>query len=222
VPGLGQPGRIAGLGDSEIRQMGPATAIEKDVRRFDVAVDHPGRVNRLVLVSCTDRFSPYLQQTAHLLGHALRRFSWESFVRMSEMLGSSPEYFDKENALVEQRIRVKCAAAPDRRGVACQLRCVARSEMEDRDYRILAPTLVIAGQDDRLIPSCYAESMAAKIPHSQFVLLPRIGHNPFQECPHQVVQHIAGFLDAGRAQTETQGSANGGSANGPQRTEQCI
>jgi pimeloyl-ACP methyl ester carboxylesterase len=182
-----------------------------------VAVDHPGRVNRLVLVSCTDRFSPYLQQTAQLLGHALRRFSWESFVRMSEMLGSSPEYFDRENATVEQRIRAKCAAPVDRRGVACQLRCVARSEMEPSHYRILAPTLVIAGQDDRLIPSCFAQSMAAKIPHSQFVLLPNIGHNPFQECPHEVQARIVEFLnqrDPGAAQSDSQSDRR--------RTEQCI
>ena len=181
-----------------------------------VAVDHPGRVNRLVLVSCTDRFSAYLQQTAQLLGHALRRFSWESFVRMSEMLGTSPEYFDRENAQVEQRIRAKCAAPSNRRGVACQLRCVARSEMEPSDYRILAPTLVIAGQDDRLIPSCYAQSMAAKIPHSQFVLFPKIGHNPFQECPQEVIGRIVEFLNQ-RGADPGQGS----SQNARQRTEQC-
>jgi pimeloyl-ACP methyl ester carboxylesterase len=135
---------------------------------------------------------------------------------MSEILGSSPEYFDRENALVERRIAAKCAAAPDRRGVACQLRCVARSEMDDRDYRILSPTLVIGGSDDRLIPSCYAQSMARKIPHSQFVLLPNIGHNPFQECPHQVVTHIVEFLNAGGPMTELP------SPSGQQRTEQCI
>jgi len=182
-----------------------------------VAVDHPSRVNRLVLVSCTDRFSPYLQQTAQLLGHALLRFSWEQFVRMSEMLGTCPEYFDRENAQVERRIRAKCAGPSNRRGVACQLRCVARSEMEPSDYRILAPTLVIAGQDDRLIPSCYARNMAEKIPHSQFVLLPNIGHNPFQECPTEIVSRIAEFLNQRGAE-----SGQSDSPNGRQRTEQCL
>ena len=182
-----------------------------------VAVDHPGRVDRLVLVSCTDRFSPYLQQTAQLLGHALRRFSWESFVRTVEMLGTSPEYFDGQNALVEQRVRAKCDAPSNRGGLACQLRCVARSEMDPSDYRIPAPTLVIAGQDDRLIPSCYAQSMAAKIAHSQFVLLPRIGHNPFQECPHQVQELIVQFLNQRSA-----GAGQDGSRNERRPTELCL
>jgi len=52
------------------------------------AVDHPSRVERLILVSCADRFSPYLRQTALMLRHALRRFSWEEFARAIELLGS--------------------------------------------------------------------------------------------------------------------------------------
>src|SRR3954466_6039563 len=33
-----------------------------------LAVDHPSRVDRLVLVSCTNRFGPYLREIAKLLG----------------------------------------------------------------------------------------------------------------------------------------------------------
>jgi 3-oxoadipate enol-lactonase len=168
-----------------------------------IAIDHPSRINRLVLVSCTDRFSPYLRQTAHLLGHALRRFKWEMFVRTIELLGNSPQFCDANEALVEQQVRAKCAAPADRAGVAQQLRCVACSEMEPHEYRILAPTLVIAGEDDRIIPSCYGRSMAAKIPGSEFVLLPGAGHNPFEECPHAIVPRIIAFLQQRR---ETEGA----------------
>src|SRR5262249_24878339 len=58
------------------------------------AVDHPSRIDRLVLISCAHRFTPFLRQTAHLLRHALRRFPFEVFLRAMELLGSAPEYLD--------------------------------------------------------------------------------------------------------------------------------
>jgi pimeloyl-ACP methyl ester carboxylesterase len=39
------------------------------------AVDHASRVDRLVLISCTDKFTPYLLRMASLMGHSLRRFA---------------------------------------------------------------------------------------------------------------------------------------------------
>ena len=75
-----------------------------------LAVDHPSRVDRLVLVSCADRFTPYLRQVASLLGHSLRRFPKEAFVRTMELLGTSPQYLDENEAIVEQRVAAKCAS----------------------------------------------------------------------------------------------------------------
>lgn len=158
------------------------------------AVDHPSRVDRLVLISCAARFTPFLRQTAHLLRHALRRFPWEVFLRSIELLGTAPEYLDNNEELIEERLRAKCHVKLDRRAVVAQLRCLACSEIDATDYRIAAPTLVLAGQDDRLIPSCYARKMAAAIPNSEFIELAQCGHNPFQEVPEIVVAKIIEFL----------------------------
>jgi pimeloyl-ACP methyl ester carboxylesterase len=158
------------------------------------AVDHSARIDRLVLVSCAERFSPYLRQTALMLGHALRRFSWEGYVRAMEVLSTSPEYLDANEKLVEQRMQAKCEEKLDRRNVAGQLRCIAGSELALEDDRILVPTLVMAGEDDRLIPACYARRMAEKIPDAKFISIPRCGHNPFVEKPDEVLPPIIEFL----------------------------
>jgi pimeloyl-ACP methyl ester carboxylesterase len=162
------------------------------------AVDHPSRVDRLVLVSCADRFSPYLRQTALLLRHALRRFAWDEFAQAVELLGTSPHYVDANEKLVEERLRAKCEFKVDRRSVATQLRCLASSELSEQDYRIIGPTLVISGDDDRLIPACYVRQMAEKIRGSKFVLLERCGHNPFQEKPDEVLPLVIDFLHESR------------------------
>src|SRR5687767_7525000 len=59
-----------------------------------LAVDHPSRVDRLVLMSCTDRFTTYLTQMAAMLGRTLKWFPREMFVRTMELLGTAPPYFD--------------------------------------------------------------------------------------------------------------------------------
>jgi len=159
-----------------------------------LAVDHASRVDRLVLVSCTDRFSPYLWQIAGLLGQTLRRFPKEAFVRTMELLGTAPEYLDANPTLCEQRLKAKCQVKVPARAIAAQMRAIARSEMAEQNYRITAPTLVMAGEFDAIIPSCYARQMADKIPGSRFVLVRGAGHNPLADYPERAAPRVVEFL----------------------------
>src|SRR5439155_12691154 len=67
-----------------------------------LAVDHPSRVDRLVLVSCTNRFGPYLREVALLLAAALRHFPPRLYRRTVALLGTAPEYFDEHVAEIDQ------------------------------------------------------------------------------------------------------------------------
>ena len=159
-----------------------------------LAVDHPGRVGRLVLVSCADRFTPYLRQVAGLLATMVRKFRGDHFARTVELLGTSPEFLDAHPECVEGRVRDKCNAGVSPRAMLDQLRCVSRAEMAPEDYRIAAPTLVVAGEHDSLIPSCYSRRMAAKIPGSRFEVVAGAGHNPLVDYPERLVPLVVDFL----------------------------
>src|SRR5688500_18578046 len=160
-----------------------------------VALDHPSRVDRLVLVSCTNRFGPYLTEMAKLLGQALRHFPPEVFRRTIELLGSAPEYLDAHVEEIDQKIAMACDAGIARSAVARQLRCLGNRDVaEGPDYRITTPTLVIAGEQDMLIPACYARRMAREIPGSEFLLVRGCGHNPLYEKTELVVPRITEFL----------------------------
>jgi pimeloyl-ACP methyl ester carboxylesterase len=160
-----------------------------------VALDHPSRVDRLVLVSCTNRFGPYLTEMAKLLGQALRHFPPEVFRRTIELLGSAPEYLDAHADEIDEKIAMACDAGIARSAVARQLRCLGNRDVADGpDYRITVPTLVIAGEQDMLIPACYARRMAREIPGSEFLLVRRCGHNPLHEKTELVVPRITEFL----------------------------
>ena len=151
-----------------------------------LAIDHPSRVDRLVLVSCADAFSPYLRQITMLLAHTLRHFPREKFVRMMELLATAPEFLDANCDLVEHRVKQKCDAPVSARAVGNQLRCLASAEIDPPHYRITAPALVVAGEYDPIVPGCYARRMAGKIPGSIFHLVPGAGHNPVADHPDVV------------------------------------
>jgi pimeloyl-ACP methyl ester carboxylesterase len=160
-----------------------------------LAADHPDRVDRLVLVSCTDRFSPYLRQVMLLLVGVLRKLPAEAFARTIETLGSSPEYYDAHADEIEDRVKEKCAAGIPPRAIGQQLRClVGECGDSDEPDPVAVPTLVIAGEYDALIPSCYSRAMAERIPGSRFELIQGAGHNPLQECPDRVCPLIVDFL----------------------------
>lgn len=165
---------------------------------YQLAADHPSRVDRLVLVSCSHRFSPYLREMARLLGQAVRHFRQDMFHRTVELLGTAPEYLDAHVEDIDRKIAARRnGILPS--SVASQLRClVSHDGADERGRRIVAPTLVIAGERDNLIPACYARRMAQQIRGSQFMLVAECGHNPFVEKPDQVLPRIREFLKGGR------------------------
>jgi len=51
--------------------------------------------------------------------------------------------------------------------------------------RIAAPTLVLAGELDNLLPPRVGALVAAEIPHARFEVMDGEAHQPFQEVPEQ-------------------------------------
>jgi pimeloyl-ACP methyl ester carboxylesterase len=163
-----------------------------------LAADHPNRIDRIVLASCTDRFTPYLRHVATLLGRSLWFQRASTFARTVEILGSSPEALDASPNLVEERVAAKCKEGVPARAVGRQLRCLACADLDLERDPIGAQTLIIAGEHDVLIPSCYARRMSHRIAGSRFMLVRGAGHNPLVEQPEVVLPEITKFLNTGR------------------------
>ena len=62
-------------------------------------------------------------------------------------------------------------------------------------HRIKAPTLLVWGADDKLLPPAYASAWQKLISTSQLVVLPDCGHLPHIEQPQAFVAAAASFLD---------------------------
>jgi pimeloyl-ACP methyl ester carboxylesterase len=65
-----------------------------------------------------------------------------------------------------------------------------------RLMKITAPTLLIWGEKDRMIPSSNAQSYAKVLPSSKTVLLPNLGHLVQEEQPELALTYVTDFLNS--------------------------
>lgn len=59
---------------------------------------------------------------------------------------------------------------------------------------VKAPTLILHGADDGIVPRQHAETYASEIADATFELIPTSGHMPALDQPHVVADHVCAFL----------------------------
>jgi pimeloyl-ACP methyl ester carboxylesterase len=70
--------------------------------------------------------------------------------------------------------------------------CIAH-DTEDRLQRIIAPTLVLSGELDIILPPRFGRAVAARIPNARFDVMAGEAHQPFQEVPDQFNSRVETF-----------------------------
>jgi pimeloyl-ACP methyl ester carboxylesterase len=166
----------------------------------DVALRHPERVTALVLVDPAVSGGPgwlrpllRLPQLQHLGPLAVRSISargndvirraWHDPARVTA------------DALAGYR---KPLRANDWDKALWEFTSAPRDSETQRDIARLAttPTLVITGDDDRIVPTQRTIDLAAKIPGSRLVVLADCGHVPQEECPAPFMNAVREFLSS--------------------------
>jgi pimeloyl-ACP methyl ester carboxylesterase len=65
-----------------------------------------------------------------------------------------------------------------------------------RIHRVSAPTLLVWGKDDRLVPLAYADEFSRRIPGARVEVVDQAGHLPHLEQPDAVSRLVGDFLAA--------------------------
>ena len=73
---------------------------------------------------------------------------------------------------------------------------VVRFQPGRRLDRVRCPTLIIAGEADRVVPRVYQERLRYRLPHAQFVSIPDSGHASNIDRPDAVNEAVLTFLHA--------------------------
>ena len=165
----------------------------------EVAIEYPQRVRGLVLIGSAGLAvrEPIPLRVARwpLVGTALLTLRGRSLTgRLLRATYADPRKVTEGD--VDQYY-----APVARQGFARSLGRVLRhfrlDGLKDRLDRIAAPTLVLWGEQDRVIPTALGRALAAGIPRSAFLTVPHAGHSVQEEAPDEVNRLVIKFLREG-------------------------
>lgn len=94
---------------------------------------------------------------------------------------------------------MRVMAAPRIAHVALELRifqALTEDALEERVRGLATPTLLVWGEEDRIIPPASADVLAALLANAQLIRLPETGHLPMLECPERVADDYLQFRRA--------------------------
>jgi 3-oxoadipate enol-lactonase len=162
-----------------------------------LSVDAPERVARLVLAS-TLRVGTEVEPAWRRVG-GLARCLARPPRRAAACLAAQvlSRRFRAKHPDEVNRIRRRARARPaSYRGMLALFLAAARHDVRARIRDIAAPTLVLAGERDELVPSAVQRDFAASLPNARFLVIPDAGHDVSAEAPAAVADAILTHLDA--------------------------
>lgn len=166
---------------------------------WKIAVDHPQRVSKLVLVDAAGYpFDPasmpigfkiaQIPALRPMMEHTLPRSMIESSVRnvYGDPSKVTPELVDRYQELTLR--------SGNRSALVERFRQSPSGEFTAQIPQVRQPTLILWGAQDRLIPPDNALRFQRDIAGSRLVMFDALGHVPHEEDPEQTVAAVQAFL----------------------------
>ncbi|MGB7904149.1 MAG: pimeloyl-ACP methyl ester esterase BioH [Steroidobacteraceae bacterium] len=97
-------------------------------------------------------------------------------------------------ALRSLRASLDAHGEPDPQALVAGLEILRTADLRDDLATIAVPTLVIAGEHDRITPVAAGRELASRLPSARFVEVPKAGHAPFLSHPDAVRREVEDFL----------------------------
>lgn len=70
-----------------------------------------------------------------------------------------------------------------------------RGDLADQISELEIPTLVVSGDDDRIVPVESSVRLADELPKAELVIFPDCGHVPQEECPQPFLEAVTAFVN---------------------------
>jgi pimeloyl-ACP methyl ester carboxylesterase len=160
------------------------------------AAAHPERVTKLVLVSPDGFAGPGVTYGARSPVPMLVRILPYTLPTFLLRQSIAPSYADPKrlsDAVVE-RYRDMMLAPGVRDAIVARMGQMTLADPVPLLRRITAPTLLLWGEKDAMIPFRNAADYMAALPHATLVPLPTLGHVPMEEAPEVSLPPVRAFL----------------------------
>lgn len=165
----------------------------------EFALHYPARVQTLAL-GCTTAGGrnavPAPPESMAILMAPRNGLSDAGLIRRAWPLNYTPAYLQSHRAELERAIVRVLAHPTPAFAYKRQLDATFKFKTYDRLPDIQAPTLVIAGADDALMPARNSEIIGGRIPGAQVILIPNASHLFFSQEREAFVAALVPFLKA--------------------------
>ena len=163
----------------------------------ELAISYPDRVKRLALMSTHYGGSEYLEATKDLWAELLdvAGLSLEGIYRKAAKYLTSDSFYKNNPDMVDKMVAIRMANPQPGHAFQHQFQGAAAFDAAKRVSQITAPTLVITGTEDRVVPLWLSEKLASAIPEARFVPVEGAGHLSFIEQPALINRMVTDFLE---------------------------
>lgn len=165
----------------------------------NIALRYPERIISLILActqcGSTQQIAPDPEVLAYLSDfERMQRLTVEERARQLLSHIVSQQFIDNNPDIVKQFVVKRADYPTPPHGLTRQWEAIAGHATYDRLPEIKAPTLVIAGDADKLLPVENSRILADRIPNAELVLLENMGHGFFIEAADEVHKTVIDFL----------------------------
>jgi pimeloyl-ACP methyl ester carboxylesterase len=162
------------------------------------ALNYPQRVISLIL-GCTtcggvSSIQPKPESMAALFDFERLKKTPEEFVRQVTLFCFSQKFINKNPDIVDKRVAKQLEHPTPLHGAMRQAEAMVGHDTYELLPKIKLPTLVIAGDNDRLIPFENSRILASRTPKAELVVIKGAGHEFFIEDPEEANRAVLDFL----------------------------
>lgn len=162
----------------------------------EFALQLPGRTMALILsgtshrghgsIGCADRVNEAMRITPEMTREQI-------FAGQNEAM-ASPGWKDRDPEAFAYCLVMDLEAPPRRFAVERQRGAIESWSSHGRLPSPRTPTLVLCGEDDRMVQPENSRQLASHIPGARLALIPQCGHLPMLERPDEVAKLVFDFL----------------------------
>lgn len=151
------------------------------------------QIGRLILVGCGKSFPEEARQVFANMAEAVRAGGMEAVIPTALRRIFTEDHLSHHPDAGAERAAVLRRTDAEAFMIACQA-------LQSVDYgagasTIVAPTLIVVGQEDAATPPWMAEELHAVIPNSELVVIPGVAHAPQLQDPARFMDIVTPFLE---------------------------
>ena len=158
-----------------------------------LAIEQPQRATRLVVCSTWTHCDPWFRRLFEARREVLLKGGAELYAEFFPLWVYPPDYVNAHDAAITEEVRRAVNAAPAEVMIG-RIDALLAFDRRAGLARIKTPTLVVASENDYVIPSYHAEALARAIPGAKLAMIRGGGHANTATRPEEFNRLVLDFL----------------------------